>query len=57
MASNAIIPIRAKKMDYTAVSTFNDRTLGNVSQTCDYDRHDNPVSCELQVVDDSVQLR
>lgn len=44
-----------KKMDYTAVSTFNDRTLGNVSQTCDYDRHDNPVSCELQVVDDSVQ--
>jgi hypothetical protein len=24
-------------MDYTAVSTFNDRTLGNVRQTCDYD--------------------
>ncbi len=44
-----------KKMDYTAVSIFNDRTLGNVSQTCDYDSHDNPVSCELQVVDDSVQ--
>ena len=44
-----------KKMDYTAVSTFNDRALGNVSQTCDYDSHDNPVSCELKVVDDSVQ--
>ncbi|EPO5653366.1 YnfC family lipoprotein [Klebsiella oxytoca] len=44
-----------KKMDYTAVSIFNDRTLGNVSQTCDYDDHDNPVSCELKVVDDSVQ--
>ena len=44
-----------KKMDYTAVSIFNDRTLGNVSQTCDYDDPDNPVSCELKVVDDSVQ--
>lgn len=44
-----------KKMDYTAVSIFNDRTLGNVSQTCDYDDHDNPVSCELKVIDDSVQ--
>lgn len=44
-----------KKMDYTAVSIFNDRTLGNVSQTCDYDDYDNPVSCELKVVDDSVQ--
>ena len=44
-----------KKMDYTAVSIFNDRTLGNVSQTCDYDDHDNPVSCELKIVDDSVQ--
>ena len=44
-----------KKMDYTAVSIFNDRTLGNVSQTCDYDDHENPVSCELKVVDDSVQ--
>lgn len=44
-----------KKMDYRAVSTFNDRTLGNVSQTCDYDDYDNPVSCALQVVDDSVQ--
>lgn len=44
-----------KKMDYSAVSIFNDRTLGNVSQTCDYDDRDNPVSCELKVVDDSVQ--
>ncbi|MEN0616128.1 YnfC family lipoprotein [Klebsiella indica] len=44
-----------KKLDYTAVSIFNHRTLGHVSQSCDYDSHDNPVSCELQVIDDSVQ--
>nr|WP_263449856.1 YnfC family lipoprotein [Klebsiella variicola] len=44
-----------KKMDYTAISTFNERTLGTVRQTCDYDRHDNPLSCELQVIDESVQ--
>ena len=37
------------------MSTFNDRTLGNVSQTCDYDSHDNPVAASLKVVDDSVQ--
>ena len=35
--------------------TFNDRTLGTVRQTCDYDDHDNPLSCELQVIDESVQ--
>ncbi|HGK4075552.1 TPA: YnfC family lipoprotein, partial [Klebsiella pneumoniae] len=29
--------------------------LGTVRQTCDYDDHDNPLSCELQVVDESVQ--
>ena len=44
-----------KKLDYTAISTFNDRTLGTVRQTCDYDDHDNPLSCELQVIDESVQ--
>jgi hypothetical protein len=42
-----------KKLDYTAVSILNDKTIGNVAQTCDYDRHDNPLSCELQIVDDS----
>ena len=44
-----------KKLDDTATSTFNDRQLGNVRQTCDYDSHDNPVDCQLQVVDESVQ--
>jgi hypothetical protein len=39
----------AQKMDYTAVSTFNDKPLGNVKQSCDYDRHNNPVSCELTI--------
>jgi hypothetical protein len=34
---------------------LNDKALGNVKQTCDYDRHDNPVSCELLIVDESVK--
>ena len=44
-----------KKLDYSAVSVFNDRALGKVNQTCDYDDHDNPIRCEMQVVDESVQ--
>ena len=47
-------PIR-EKLDYSAVSVFNDRALGKVNQTCDYDDHDNPIRCEMQVVDESVQ--
>ncbi|WP_437891010.1 YnfC family lipoprotein [Phytobacter sp. V91] len=43
-----------KKLDYTAVSVLNDKPLGRVKQTCDYDRHDNPVSCQLLIVDESV---
>lgn len=44
-----------KRLDYTAISMLNDKALGNVKQTCDYDRHDNPVSCELLIVDESVK--
>lgn len=44
-----------KRLDYTAISMLNDQALGNVKQTCDYDRHDNPVSCELLIVDESVK--
>ncbi len=44
-----------KRMDYTAVSMLNDKPLGNVKQSCDYDRHDNPVECELTIVDESVK--
>lgn len=44
-----------KRLDYRAVSTLNDKTLGSVRQSCDYDRHDNPVECELKIVDESVK--
>ena len=44
-----------KKLDYTAVNLLNKQPVGNVKQSCDYDRHDNPVSCDLEVVDMSVQ--
>lgn len=42
-------------MDYSAVSLLNDKPLGNVKQSCDYDRHNNPVSCDLTITDDSVK--
>lgn len=45
---------KRKKLDYTAVSVLNDKPLGHVKQSCDYDRHDNPVSCKLLIVDQSV---
>lgn len=44
-----------KKLDYTSVSLLNKQPVGNVKQRCDYDRHDNPVSCDLDVVDMSVK--
>lgn len=44
-----------KKLDYTAVSLLDKQPIGNVKQSCDYDRHDNPVSCDLMVVDQSVK--
>jgi hypothetical protein len=44
-----------KRMDYSAISTLNDKPLGNVKQSCDYDRHNNPVSCDLVITDDSVK--
>ncbi|HEY4437588.1 MAG TPA: YnfC family lipoprotein [Lelliottia sp.] len=46
---------KRKKLDYSAISLLNDKPLGTVKQSCDYDRHDNPVSCELQMTDDSVK--
>lgn len=44
-----------KKLDYTAVSLLNKQPIGNVTQNCEYDRHDNPVSCSLKIVDESVK--
>lgn len=46
---------KRKKLDYSAISLLNDKPLGTVKQSCDYDRHDNPVTCELQIMDDSVK--
>lgn len=46
---------KRKKLDYTAVSLLNNKPLGNVTQRCEYDKYANPVSCELQIVDDSVK--
>ena len=43
-----------KKLDYTAVSVLNDKPLSHVTQSCEYDRHDNPLSCQLLIVDESV---
>lgn len=43
-----------KKLDYVGTSALNGKVIGKVTQACDYDRHDNPTSCELQVEDDSV---
>ncbi|SES94194.1 Uncharacterised protein family (UPF0257) [Kosakonia radicincitans] len=42
---------KRKKLDYTSLSTLNDKPLGSVKQACDYDSHDNPLSCTLEVVD------
>lgn len=44
-----------KKLDYTAVSLLDKQPVGNVTQRCEYDGYDNPVSCELKIVDDSVK--
>lgn len=44
-----------KKLDYTAISLLNDKPLGHVKQNCDYDRHNNPVTCQLLITDDSVK--
>ncbi len=42
-----------KKMNYTAVSLLNNHPLSRAKQTCDYDRHDNPLTCKLQITDES----
>ncbi|HFZ8993548.1 TPA: YnfC family lipoprotein [Citrobacter freundii] len=43
-----------KKLDYTAVSLLNDRPLGQVKQTCNYDKYANPTDCQLIITDESV---
>lgn len=46
---------KRKKLDYSAVSLLNDKPIGTVKQSCDYDRHDNPVACDLLIKDESVK--
>ncbi|MEA7548736.1 YnfC family lipoprotein, partial [Salmonella enterica subsp. enterica serovar Anatum] len=38
-----------KKLDYTAVSRVDDRQVGNVTQSCEYDAYANPVDCRLVI--------
>jgi hypothetical protein len=45
---------KKKKLDYTAIGTLNGKPVVKTIQTCDYDSHFNPVSCDLKVTDDSV---
>lgn len=44
-----------KKLDYTAVSLLNKQPIGNVTQNCDYDKYNNPLNCELQIVDETAK--
>ncbi|MBF3317445.1 YnfC family lipoprotein, partial [Leptospira borgpetersenii serovar Hardjo-bovis] len=39
----------------TAVSRVDDRQVGNVTQSCEYDAYANPVDCRLVIVDESVK--
>ncbi|WP_120199058.1 YnfC family lipoprotein, partial [Listeria monocytogenes] len=42
-----------KKLDYTAVSRVDDRQVGNVTQSCEYDAYANPVVFRLFIIDES----
>ena len=46
---------RRKGGGYRGVSRRNDKPMGGGKQSCDYDRHNNPVSCDLTISDDSVK--
>ncbi len=45
---------KKKMLDYTAISTLNGKPVTKIIQNCDYDAHFNPVSCALNITDDSV---
>lgn len=47
-------PDKKKKLDYTAISSINDKPVMQTTQKCDYDAHFNPVSCALDITDNSV---
>lgn len=43
-----------KKLDYTSETTLNGKAIVTTKQTCDYDRHFNPLECVLNITDESV---
>ncbi len=43
-----------KKLDYTAASQLNGNAITQVKQSCDYDSYFNPLSCKLEIIDESV---
>ncbi|WP_279045946.1 YnfC family lipoprotein [Cedecea davisae] len=45
---------KKKKLDYSAVTTLNGKNIGMAKQSCDYDRHFNPLSCDLDMTDETV---
>ncbi|WP_105638647.1 YnfC family lipoprotein [Cronobacter dublinensis] len=42
---------KRKKHDYTSVTKLNDKVIDTAKQSCDYDRHLNPLSCMLELTD------
>lgn len=42
---------KRKKHDYTSVTKLNDKVIDTAKQSCDYDRHLNPLSCVLELTD------
>lgn len=45
---------KRKKLDYKSVSTLNDKAVGRATQACEYDKFFNPISCTLDISDESV---
>lgn len=45
---------KRKKLDYQSVSTLNDKAITRATQACKYDSYFNPVSCTLDITDESV---
>lgn len=45
---------KRKKLDYQSVSVLDDKAISRATQACKYDSYFNPVSCTLDVTDESV---
>ncbi|MCE0826923.1 YnfC family lipoprotein [Buttiauxella sp. A2-C2_NF] len=44
-----------KKLDYTAESILNGKSIGLAKQSCDYDGHFNPLECVLNITNESAK--